>query len=72
MIKEQDGIKDATKAQILERIGKASKVVSPLGTISCGLTKESLGTLITPDLLGTYIGARKGFRNFRFTPKKEG
>lgn len=72
MIKEQDTLKDATKAQILERIGKASKVVSPLGTISCGVTKDSLGTLITPDMLGTYVGARKGFRNFRFTPKKEG
>lgn len=72
MIKEQDTLKDATKAQILERIGMASKVVSPLGTISCGVTKDSLGTLITPDMLGTYVGARKGFRNFRFTPKKEG
>jgi putative phage-type endonuclease len=69
-IKEQDELKDATKAQILERIGKASKVVSPLGTISCGVTKDSLGTLITPEMLGTYVGARKGFRNFRFTPKK--
>ena len=70
MVKEQDALKDATKAQILERIGKASKVVSPLGTISCGLTKPSLGTLITADMVGTYVGSRAGFRGFRFTPKK--
>ena len=69
-IKEQESIKDATRAQILERIGRASKVVSPLGTISCGLTKPSQGTLITADMLGTYVGGRAGFRNFRFTPKK--
>lgn len=68
---EQDSLKDATKAQILERIGRASKVVSPLGTISCGLTKDSPGTLVTADMVGTYIGARKGYRNFRFTPAKE-
>lgn len=70
MIKEQDALKDATKAQILERIGKASKVVSPLGTISCGVTKDSIGTLITADMVGTYTGARSGYRQFRFTPKK--
>ena len=69
-IKEQESIKDATRAQILERIGRASKVVSPLGTISCGLTKPSQGTLITAEMLGTYVGGRAGFRNFRFTPKK--
>ena len=69
-IKEQDELKDATKAQILERIGKASKLVSPLGTISCGVTKDSPGTLITADMVGTYQGARKGYRQFRFTPKK--
>lgn len=70
-VKEQEGIKDATRAQILERIGKASKIVSPLGTISCGTTKDSLGTLITADMVGTYQGGRKGFRQFRFTPAKE-
>ena len=56
--------------EILERIGKASKVISPLGSISCGQTKASLGTLITADMVGTRIGAREGFRNFRFTAKK--
>lgn len=70
-IKSQTALKDATKAQILERIGKASKVISPLGTISCGAVKGSVGTLITPDMLGTYIGARDGYRSFRFNAKKE-
>jgi putative phage-type endonuclease len=71
MIKTQSALKDSTKAQILERIGKASKVISPLGTISCGAVKGSAGTLITPEMLGTYIGAREGYRSFRFNAKKE-
>lgn len=70
-IKEQTDIREATKAEILMAIGSASKVVSQLGTISCGTTKDSLGTQITADMVGTYYGARKGFRNFRFTAKKE-
>jgi putative phage-type endonuclease len=70
-VKSQNALKDSTKAQILERIGKASKVISPLGTISCGTVKGSAGTLITPDMLGTYIGAREGYRSFRFNAKKE-
>lgn len=63
-------LKDSYKAQILERVGDASKVLSQIGTISCGMTKPSAGTLVTPDMVDTYIGGRKGFRSFRFTAKK--
>jgi len=70
-VKDQSALRDATRAQILERIGKASKVLSPLGSISCGMTKASLGTLVTADMVGKYIGGREGFRNFRFYPAKE-
>lgn len=66
-----EAIKDSYKAQILEKIGGASKVLTPYGTLSCGMVKDSLGTLITADMVGTYSGARKGYRSFRFTPKKE-
>lgn len=69
-IADQTGLRDATKAQILERVGKASKIISPLGTISCGMTKESLGKVVTQDMVGTYLGARQGFRNFRFNKAK--
>lgn len=71
--REIDGlqdVKDGYKAQILERIGDAAKVKSPLGTISCGMTKPSQGTLVTPDMVGTYLNPRSGFRQFRFTPAK--
>ena len=70
-IKEQEGLQQATKAQILQRIGTASKVLSPLGSLSCGSVKGRSGTLITQDMVGTTIGATEGYRNFRFYPKKE-
>lgn len=64
-------LRDQYKAAVLDRIGTASKVVTPFGSLSCGLTKDVPGTLITPDMVGTTYGARKGYRQFRFTPKKE-
>lgn len=59
------------RAQVLTTIGTASKVICSHGTISTSEVKPNPGKLITPDMVGTYQGARKGFRNFRFTPKKE-
>lgn len=62
--------RDAVKARILERIGRASKVLTSFGSLACGMTKESRGKEITPDMVGQFVGARAGFRQFRFTPKK--
>ena len=59
--------KESIKAQILERSQKASKIISKYGTISCGMSKESKGKLITKDMVGTYQSPRKGYRMFRFT-----
>lgn len=59
------------RAEILDHIGPVSKVISQIGTISCGNVKDSLGTFITPDLVGQYVGGRKGYRNFRLYAKKE-
>ena len=41
--KDLEALKEQYKAQILDRIGEASKVISSLGTISCGMTKPSEG-----------------------------
>lgn len=60
----------ALKAQVLERIGVASRVRTAFGSLYCGETEASLGTLITPEMVGKRIGARAGFRQFRFTPAK--
>ena len=62
--------KDSLKAQILERSQKASKIISKYGTISCGMSKESKGKLITQEMVGTYQSPRKGYRMFRFSSPK--
>ena len=63
-------MRDQIKAQILERSNNASKIVSVNGTISCGMSKESKGKLITQDMVGTYQNPRKGYRMFRFNQPK--
>jgi putative phage-type endonuclease len=67
---ELEARKKSYKAQILERAGTAERVTAPWGSIALGMTKDSLGTLITPEMVGTYIGARKGYRQFRVTEKR--
>ncbi len=61
---------DVAKARLLEVVGEAERVMFDGGTISCGYTAGSAGTTITADMVGTTIGARTGFRNFRVNYKK--
>ena len=63
-------MRDQIKAQILERSDNAAKIVSKYGTISCGMSKESKGKLITQEMVGTYQNPRKGYRMFRFNQPK--
>ena len=67
-----DRLKDSIKAEILMTIGDAGKIVSRHATVTCSNTKDSTGTLVTPDMVGTCIGARKGYRQFRVTAAKGG
>ena len=69
-MKEAEQARDAAKARVLELAGTASKSRSAHGSVACGRTKDSPGTLITADMVGTYVGARSGFRQFRFTRSK--
>jgi putative phage-type endonuclease len=62
---------DALKAKLLYAAQSAGKVVGRCGTISCGYQEAVPPKFITPDMVGQPIGGRKGFRSFRFTPKKE-
>lgn len=64
-------IKSQVKAEIMMHIGTASKVTTSFGSLSCGTVKASPGKLVTPDMVGQYIGARESYRNIRFYPLKE-
>lgn len=59
------------KAELLSAIGDAEKVLLDGFSVSAGLVGPSLGTLVTADMVGTYVGARSGFRNLRVTAKKK-
>lgn len=69
--KELKKRKDAAKTEALLMIGKAAKV-KVLGnlTLSAKSVRGSEGTLITPELVGTRIGGRSGYRGFRLSGAK--
>jgi len=54
---------------VLERIGTASKVIGPWGSITASEVRDKPPTVITADMIGQEIGGRKGYRNFRVSLK---
>lgn len=63
--------KEAAKALLLEAIGDAEKVLLPGFTISAGMIADTPPTIITPEMVGTSYGGRKGHRGLRITAKKK-
>lgn len=56
------------KAELLDMIGdEHSKVYFDGYNISCGMSKEGKGTIITKDMVGQVIGGRKSSRRFQIT-----
>jgi predicted phage-related endonuclease len=55
---------EACKNELLMKIGSAGRAMLPGHKVGCNQTKGSPGTLITEDMIGTTIGARKGWRRF--------
>lgn len=63
--------KDSAKAELLEMIGTHEKAILPNAwKLNASVVAPSAGTLITPEMVGTHIGARNGYRNFRITAPK--
>lgn len=63
---------DAIKAEVLYLVGNASALVSNDGlTVNLKLTKSTMPTIITEDMVGDEIGGRSGWRQFRITQKKK-
>ncbi len=61
----------AIKAEVLHRVGDASALVTNDGlTVNLTLTKSTMPTTITQDMVGTEQGGRKGWRQFRISQKK--
>lgn len=64
-IKVAEDRRKLIKAEILLQAKEASKVLCTGGyTVDTGFTKGSPGTIVTPEMVGTAIGAREGYRRF--------
>jgi predicted phage-related endonuclease len=55
---------EEAKNALLLKIGNAGAALLPSHRIGCNQTKGSPGTLVTPEHVGTTLGARKGYRRF--------
>lgn len=68
--KAADDEKEAVKAEILTVVGDDhSKVICGNMTLSCGMTKDTPPTVITPEMVGTTYGGRKGYRMFKLNER---
>lgn len=68
-IKVADTRRDVIKATVMEQVGDAGKILWSGGSVSLTQTKDSPGTLVTPEMVGTHVGGRRGYRMFRVTTK---
>ena len=68
--KELEESRSLIKAQILAEAKDASKLLVDGFSVDLGNTAASDGTLITDEMVGTYVGERKGFRRFVVREKK--
>jgi predicted phage-related endonuclease len=66
-----DTMANKFKAQILERVTTAEKVVGSFGSITLSNTKGTAPTLITADMVGKTYGGRAGYRQFKPNWKKD-
>lgn len=55
---------EVAKCELLLKIGDAGRALLPAHTIGANQTKGPPGTLITQEMVGTHVGARKGWRRF--------
>lgn len=63
--------RDALKAEMLTLIGAYGKVKAAGYNINSGTVRDSPGTLVTPDMVGQYVGGRKGYRMLRLSKAKQ-
>lgn len=53
--------KEAAASEIIRSLGNNKGAWTTFGKISVSMVKDTQGTLVTNDMVGTYIGARRGY-----------
>lgn len=70
-VKEAESRRDCIKAAVLPIAGENGTLISSAGKLVLTQTKDNPGTVVTPEMVGTVIGKRSGYRMFRLYPNKE-
>ncbi len=70
-IKALETNENVLKARILEAAGDAGSLLWDGGKVVLTQTKDTPGKLVTPEMVGTTIGGRKGYRMTRSYPKAQ-
>ena len=70
--KERKAVARAEMLQLLADKGTpdAERILTGSHKISAGIVAPTKGKLVTEEMIGTYVGARKGYRGFRISPLK--
>ena len=68
--KAAEARKDAARAEILAKIGDADLATCGAYRIGATAVSPSLGTLVTPEMVGSHVGGRAGYRTMRITRKE--
>lgn len=61
---------DVLKAELLQKVGDAERIIGTGWTISAGMIADTPPTLITEDMVGSTYGGRRGYRSFRINARK--
>lgn len=59
------------KTKLMLFAGESSKVIGTSHIISMSMVQPTIGKMVTNDMVGTYVGARKGYKTMRITEVKK-
>ena len=68
-VKAAETRRSVIKATVLDQVGDAGPIIYGGGSVSLTQMEDSPGTLVTPEMVGTHVGGRKGYRMFRVFTK---
>lgn len=71
LIKQEEAAAEAAQAELMMLIGTAKKVWTNSHKISIADIKPNVGTLITAEMVGTFYGAKNGYKRMTITATGE-